>query len=541
MFSNVISSTISGVNAVLVNVETDVSNGMPSFTITGIPSTEVRESTDRVRTAIRNSGYKIPVLRIVINLSPAGVRKSGTALDLPIAVGILSSAGIISCDTLEQYLIIGELGLNGSIHSVNGVLASVITAQAHNIKKCIVPLSNVKEARQVDNMQIYGAATLSEVVNIINEETDYHSTPITGETKENTLSSSSVAAYGDFNEIYGQYSAKRASLIAAAGRHNLLFIGPPGSGKTMLASRIPGIMPQPDKKETMEISRIYSVAGLLDGERGIKRDRPFRAPHNNITRAGLVGGGSIPVPGEVTLAHRGVLFLDELPLYNTEVLESLRIPLEKHEISVMRKGCVTVFPADFLFIAAMNPCKCGYYPDRNRCHCTDIELAQYAGRLSRPLLDRFDMSVRVDKPKYDEIAQLKKDDSRISSDEMRKMVTKAVKIQQERFTKENKYEDNIIRDNILKDNDSKGTTTNIYNGMMTPFQIKKYCKLNKECTEYIRTIYDKYNMTARGYHKLLKVARTIADLDGKDNIEIGHIMEACIYRSIDTEGEGYHG
>lgn len=534
MFSSVISSTISGVNAVLVNVETDVSNGMPCFTMTGIPSTEVRESGDRVRTAIRNSGYRLPALRIVINLSPAGVRKTGTALDLPIAVGILASAGVISATCITEYLIVGELGLDGRLHSVNGVLASVVSAQAQNIKKCIVPFSNIKEAAQMENMQVYGADTLSEVVDIINKNWDIDDEQnikcnIKACADGNKIETSFSGAQGypenddkDFSEVYGQYAAKRAALIAAAGRHNLLFIGPPGSGKTMLASRIPGIMPLPDRKEALEISKIYSVAGLLEGNQGIKKDRPFRAPNNNITRAGLVGGGRLPAPGEVTLAHRGVLFLDELPLYNTEVLESLRIPLEKHEICVMRNGNITVFPADFLFIAAMNPCKCGYYPDRNRCHCTDIELARYAGRLSRPLLDRFDMSVRVDKPKYDEISQVKRNNSGMTSQDMRKMVTAAVRHQQERFA---------------ADTHSKIT----YNGMMSSAQIKKYCHLNSECNEYIKNIYEKYNMSARGYHKVIKVARTIADLEEKDEIEIQHLMEACVYKSIDMEGEGYHG
>lgn len=520
MFCRVNSATLTGVNADLVNVEVDLSGGIPYFAMTGILAAEIKEAGERVRTAIRNSGYNIPSSRIVVNISPAGIRKAGTALDLPIALGILADINIVNSERIKEFLVLGELSLDGSINKIKGVLPSVSEGISNNINRCIVPKENMNEACFIKGIKAYGVKSLSEAVFTINNEIPYESSI----SISNILKKNQNRQPDDFDEIAGQYTAKRATMIAAAGRHNIMYMGPPGSGKTMLASRIPGILPELTEQETIEISKIYSAAGLIDSSMGIVCDRPFRSPHHSITRSGLYGGGRYPLPGEITLAHGGVLFLDELPLFNMEILEGLRNPIERKSIKIIRNNHMVEFPSDFMLAAAMNPCKCGFYPDRNLCSCTEMDIARYTGRISRPLLDRFDICVRVDRPRFEEIAMSAgitngAGRSHLTTFYMKTAVKKACEIQMQRY---------------------KGSNA-ACNSNLDNAGIKKYCNLDEESGKFIKKIYDMCNLSARGYNKILKVARTIADLDGKEKITMEHISEAAAFRSLDFGGEADNG
>jgi magnesium chelatase family protein len=432
------------------------------------------------------------------------------------AVGILADMGQIDPERLEEFMIMGELSLDGSVNRICGVLPAVCEAKTAGIHRCIVPAANYREARMVDGMSIYGVTSLADAVYALN-----HDVKPSEEIMSDYVRKSEGKETGDFADIAGQYAAKRAAMIAAAGRHNLLYMGPPGSGKSMLASRIPGILPPLSRSEALEIAKIYSVAGLLEAaDTGFIR-RPFRNPHYSVTRTGFIGGGQYPRPGEVTLAHQGVLFLDELPLFHPEVLESLRNPLEEKQVQMIRGGQTILFPADFMLVAAMNPCRCGYYPDRNRCSCTEVEIARYMGRISKPLLDRFDMTLRVDRPSYDELAHKREKTGRMvmNTEYMKERVLGAVRIQRKRYAHQNIS----------------------YNSQLSTAGILKYCKIDESCGNFLKKLYDNCTMSARGYHRLLKVARTIADLDGSYDIEAVHISEAVAYRCVETGGGEKNG
>ncbi|MDY5806683.1 MAG: YifB family Mg chelatase-like AAA ATPase [Lachnospira sp.] len=504
MYSEVFSVTMAGLEAVIVNVETDAGDGLPYFEMSGYLASQVRESKDRVRVAIKNSGIELRPERIVVNISPADVRKAGTGFDLPIAVGILAANGIIDSSNLKNTVVLGELSLDGKVNGVKGVMPSVMAAVERGFTSCIIPACNSNEGSMIDGINVYGVESLRQLIDFLNGNTDMQALTYQG------IAVSEHNGYQiDFADIKGQMAAKRASMIAAAGMHNILYVGPPGSGKTMMAKRMPTIMPALESDEIMELTKIYSVAGCLnDGI--LMNERPFRAPHHSVTRAGLLGGGSVPRPGEITLATKGVLFLDELTEFPQAILESLRQPLEDRKIRIVRAAAEYIYPADFMLVAAMNPCKCGYYPDRTRCFCTEHDILRYMGRISQPIWDRFDLNVKVNKVEFSMLSQDEEDnDSQMTSEQMRSFIGRARDIQKDRFKNDNIH----------------------FNSQMSSRQVKKYCGLGNREKDIMEKAYCTFNMTARGYEKVLKTARTIADMEGEENIAVSHLSEAISYRN----------
>jgi len=498
LFCSILSSAISGVEAVPVEVEADVSDGMPYFTIVGYVSPQVKEAQERVRTAFRNIGILMAPKRITINLAPGDLRKDGTRFDLPIAAAVLEAMGYIGKDSLRSAMILGELHLDGTIEKVAGVLPSVIAAKERGCSICIVPADNAAEGGAVEGIRVIGVKSIAELIAFSKGREPVHAQDPAEPDMEDYLV--------DFSDIHGQTAVKRAALIAASGFHNLFLSGPPGSGKSMTAERIPTILPPLNEEESLEVSKIYSVVGLMPKGIPLIRRRPFRAPHHSITPTALCGGGFYPHPGEVTLAHRGVLFLDEIPEMSPATLEMLRQPLESHEITISRLGGTCVYPASFLLVAAANPCPCGYFPDTNRCYCTHREVTDYQRKLSKAFMDRIDLKCDVPAVSYESLTE--RDSHEISSTVMRKKVRKAIALQRERY---------------------KGTGIS-FNSALTAASIEKYCTMTEDAAWTVRLAFDKLGLSARGYHHVVKVARTIADLDGQDQINDAHISEAICLR-----------
>ncbi len=497
MFSSVLSFGIHGIEGFCVNVEADISDGMPMFELVGYLSGEVREARERVRTALRNSGYSFPVKRITLNLSPGNVRKHGTGYDLPMAVALLMAMGEIGPCELNETLIIGELMLNGEVSGINGVLPMVMKARSMGIRRCIVPGVNAAEGAMADDIEVIGVGTLKETADYLNGKMK-----IEPYVRENSGTEACDEAAGcDLKYVKGQLMARRGLEIAASGMHNILMVGAPGAGKSMLAKCIPSILPPLSKEEALEVSSIYSVAGLLKNGKGLIRVRPFVSPHHTVTDIAMTGGGTYPRPGNISLAHRGVLFLDEMAEFSRYTLEVLRQPLEDRSITVARNHGTYVYPADFMLVGAMNPCPCGAYPDLSKCTCTEPARRRYLNRLSRPMLDRMDICVDVEKLDYGELLSPGQAES---SESVRERVIRAQRLQRERF----------------KD---RGI---LFNSQMGQDEIDRYCMLSGEVKSWFADALRRLDISARSYTRILRVARTIADIDGKEGIGREHLAEA---------------
>ncbi|MCR5201852.1 MAG: YifB family Mg chelatase-like AAA ATPase [Lachnospiraceae bacterium] len=509
MYNVSYSVAVTGIDGNIIRVEADVSNGLPGFSMVGYLSSEVKEAKDRVWVACKNAGYEIAPKKITINLSPADLRKDGTGFDLAVAASMLAAYGYIPQQCLDDMVIIGELSLDGSVKPVKGILPMVYSALKEGFSYCLLPLENVNEGMLVAGINIIGIDNIRNLVNILTYREDY---AILSQGIEGIKPLEQDVKY-DFLEVRGQVLTKRAIEVAISGMHNLLMIGPPGSGKSMLAKRITEILKEPDFDEIMEISKIYSVAGLLNSDKPYIDRRPFRAPHHTITRAALVGGGKTPSPGEMSLASGGVLFLDELPEFTRQSIEVMRQPLEDGYINISRVGGTVKFPASCELIAAMNPCPCGYYPDRSKCKCTSNEINRYLKKVSRPILDRIDICTETILLDYETLQGNSGEDKYYSTELMRERIAKVHSVQRERY---------------------KGESFT-FNAFLEPKYIDKYCTLSKEADDILREIFEKDIVSNRALHKILKVARTIADMDEKSIINENHIAEAVGYRNIDKK------
>jgi len=510
VLAKVLSSAVIGIDGFLVEVEVDIIQGLPLFTIVGLPEASVKESKERVKSAISNSGYSFPDDRITVNLAPANIKKEGTGFDLPIALGILTALGIVPRQTVSQYLFMGELSLDGRIKPVNGTLPMALTAKDAGYIGAVVPFENGREASVVTDIHVIAVKNLPQLVEFMRGATQIR--PLKADI-DNIFKRDGTGGR-DFSEVMGQEHVKRSLEVAAAGGHNLIMIGPPGSGKTMLAKRLSTILPPISFGEAIETTKIFSVVGLLKKDQALITARPFRSPHHTISDAGLIGGGHIPRPGEVSLAHNGVLFLDELPEFKKHVLEVLRQPLEDLKVTISRAATTITYPSSFMLVAAMNPCPCGYFSDpKHECRCSFHQIRRYRSKISGPLMDRIDIHVEVPAVPYKDLMA---EYTAESSAAIKQRVAAARAVQSDRFKR-----------------------TKIYcNAQMSNRHLKKHCRIDDASHDLLEAAIDKLGLSARAYNRILKIARTIADLQAKPTIDVEHVSEAIQYRTLDR-GKGF--